>query len=284
MLSVLSWPACPASVPSLTIGYRMLCFAALLLCGCASVRPPPASPVEQPEAGGPLASSRQLVVVTTDAWSSTAGLLQRFERDSVAADWHPVGPAFAVVLGSSGLAWGRGIHGEAPATETLKREGDGKSPAGIFALSEIFGYAPAFDSTKTAHPLPYIEARPSTECVDDPASRHYNTLLDRTGVSVDWNSAEQMRRDDDMYRLGAVVDHNTAPALPGGGSCIFIHIWESPTSTTAGCTAGDAANIAGLLAWLDRTRAPRLVQLPRDTYMARAKTWKLPALLPVTRG
>jgi len=284
MLSVLSRPARPAAVAPVTIGYRTLCFAALLLCGCASVPLPTASPVVQPEGAGPLAPSRQLVVVTTAAWSSTTGLLQRFERDSVAADWHPVGPAFAVVLGSSGLAWGRGLHGEPPAAETRKREGDGKSPAGIFALSEIFGYAHEFESTKTAHTLPYIEARPSTECVDDPTSRHYNTLLDRTGVSVDWNSAEQMRRDDDMYRIGAVVDHNTAPALPGGGSCIFIHIWESPTSTTAGCTAGDGADIAVLLAWLDRTRAPRLVQLPRDAYLARAKTWQLPALPPSSRG
>ena len=129
--------------------------------------------------------------------------------------------------------------------------------------------------------MPYVQATASTECVDDPASTHYNTLLQRTGVPVDWNSAEHMRRDDDLYRLGVVVDHNTGPALAGAGSCIFIHIWEGPSSTTAGCTAGDAADIAAVVAWLDRNRVPRLVQLPLEEYVARMQAWNLPAPPPV---
>ena len=92
-----------------------------------------------------------------------------------------------------------------------------------------------------------------------------------------------MRRSDELYRLGVFVDHNTGPAQAGAGSCIFIHIWEGPASATAGCTAGDPANIAALVAWLDRSRAPRLVQMPRDEYIAHAVAWRLPAPASLSR-
>jgi D-alanyl-D-alanine dipeptidase len=228
-----------------------------------------------------LGRSRQLVVVTAAGWSSTTGTLQRFERETPASEWKPVGNPFPVVLGSSGLAWGRGLHGELPTAGYRKHEGDGRSPAGVFALSAVFGYAPSSVAALASSTMPYVQATATTECVDDPASRHYNSVLERTGVTVDWNSAEQMRRDDDQYRIGVVVDHNTGPAQAGAGSCIFIHIWQGPASTTAGCTAGDPANIAALVAWLDRDRLPRLVQLPRDEYVAHLHAWNLPALPPV---
>jgi D-alanyl-D-alanine dipeptidase len=235
----------------------------------------------QSEPTGPLAQSRQLVVVTAADWSSSTGTLQRFERESLSSEWQPIGKPFPIVLGTSGLAWGRGMHEEAPSTEYRKREGDGKSPAGIFALSAVFGYAPASEAAMASRSMPYVQATSTTECVDDPASTHYNSVLERTGVPVDWSSAEHMRRDDDLYRLGVVVDHNTGPARPGAGSCIFIHIWQGPSSTTAGCTAGDPANIAELVVWLDRNRAPRLVQMPHDAYVAHVRAWKLPSPSPV---
>ena len=254
--------------------------AAQLLAACAALAPPPAAQLAQSDPTDPLGPSRQLVVVTAADWSSTAGILQRYERESVSSAWRPIGEPFPIVLGKAGLAWGRGLHGEAASTPNRKREGDGKSPAGVFALSAVFGYAPAAESAMASSDMPYVQARATTECVDDPASAHYNSVLERTGVPVDWNSAEHMRRDDEQYRLGVVVDHNTGPARAGAGSCIFLHIWEGPASTTAGCTAGDAAHIAALVAWLDRTRAPRLVQMPRDEYVAHRRAWNLPAPAP----
>jgi len=263
------------SGPRRTATALVLGIAALLLGGCAF--PAPQS-TAAPVPSGPLDTSRQLVVVTAADWSATAGTMQRFERESAAQQWRPIGEAFPIVLGTSGLAWGRGTHGDTPSAEYRKREGDGKSPAGIFALSAVFGYAPAAQAGPAARAMPYVQATTATECVDDSASTHYNRVLQRTGAAVDWNSAEHMRRDDDLYRLGIVVDHNTAPAQPGAGSCIFIHIWQGPGSTTDGCTAGDPANIAALAAWLDQARAPRLVQLPRDAYIAHMQAWRLPPL------
>jgi hypothetical protein len=46
-----------------------------------------------------------------------------------------------------------------------------------------------------------------------------------------------MLRQDGRYALGAVVAHNSTPPVPGAGSCIFLHVWESPVTPTAGCTA-----------------------------------------------
>lgn len=255
--------------------------ATLLLAACAAPTAIGAAAPGQSESAGPLDDAGQLVVVTAADWSSSTGSLQRFERETPSSPWKPVGKPFAIVLGSAGLAWGRGLHGELASAQHAKREGDGRSPAGIFSLSAVFGYAPAAEAGLASGAMPYVQATASTECVDDPASSHYNSLLERTQVAVDWNSAEHMRRDDEQYRQGIVVDHNTGPARAGAGSCIFIHIWEGPSSTTAGCTAGDAADIAALVAWLDRRRAPRLVQLPRAEYLAHAPAWKLPAPPPV---
>ena len=70
-----------------------------------------------------------------------------------------------------------------------------------------------------------------------------------------------MRRDDILYKWGVVVDHNAA-AIPGAGSCIFLHIWKSSSAPTAGCTAMPESDLVRLLRWLDPARHPILIQLP----------------------
>ena len=85
-----------------------------------------------------LSASRQLLLVVANDWASTAGQLQRFVRADGGLAWQPVGAAVAVSLGKAGLAWGRGLHGaHAPGLE--KCEGDGRAPAGVFAISALFG-------------------------------------------------------------------------------------------------------------------------------------------------
>jgi L,D-peptidoglycan transpeptidase YkuD (ErfK/YbiS/YcfS/YnhG family) len=78
-----------------------------------------------------------------------------------------------------------------------------------------------------------------------------------------------------------VIDHNaTIPGLtpprPGGGSCVFLHIWRSSGLGTAGCTAMAANNLESLLLWLDPSRTPVLVQLPQSAYTRLASKWGLP--------
>ena len=92
---------------------------------------------------------------------------------------------------------------------------------------------------------------------------------------VDWTSAEHMRTIA-QYRLGVIVGYNAAPPRRGLGSCIFLHIWAGPSSTTTGCTAMDAGALAETMAWLDPARRPTLVQLPSAAYGRLRGAWGLP--------
>ena len=215
-------------------------------------------------AAAPDGPPLQAVVVLTEGWEATSATLQRYERAAPDSEWRAVGEAVPAMVGRTGLAWGQGLHGE-PGDGPVKREGDGKAPAGIFRLESAFGYAAA-DSVPWIQ-LPYAGTDASVECVDDPRSRSYNRLVDRDTIpEPDWASHEEMRRQDGIYRLGVWVDHNAAPAVPGGGSCIFLHIWRAPGVPTVGCTAMADADLEALLSWLDPRRRPVLVQAPRAGY------------------
>lgn len=221
-----------------------------------------------------LASSLQLIVVTTKDWNAVDGELRRYERGSGKDQWQAVGAKIPVVVGRNGMAWGKGLHGDAIGAGPIKKEGDGRSPAGIFSLSSAFGYA---EKTKAGGvKLPYVQATATLECVDDPQSAHYNQVLDRASVKApDWKSSEQILRQDELYRWGVVVDHN-AKGETGCGSCIFLHIWDGPGKGTAGCTAMDAAKMIEVLSWLDPQKKPLLAQLPQAEFERLRKTWRLP--------
>jgi D-alanyl-D-alanine dipeptidase len=182
------------------------------------------------------------------------------------------------VVGKKGLGWGAGIapdDGRRAASDPVKKEGDGKSPAGIFRLSTAFGYAA---QGPPGWKMPYLSLTSSVECVDDARSKFYNRVVDRATVAPDWNSSEQMLRPDGQYRWGLVVDHNAEPVTAGAGSCIFLHIWLGPGVGTTGCTAMAQEQLEALLARLDSARNPLLVQLPRSQYKKLRRQWKLPAL------
>lgn len=221
----------------------------------------------------PLVGSRQVILVTTPEWNSVKGTLRRFERKGARAKWTQVGEAFEIVVGRSGLGWGAGIvetEGDGPS----KREGDGRAPAGVFRLTRAFGFASADEATQLH--VPYLPLTPTIECVDDTASTHYNRVVDRADTkTVDWNSSERMR-EVDGYAWGVVVAHN-ARAVPGRGSCIFLHIWAGPQKGTAGCTAMERPSLETLLRWLDTRKRPLLIQLPEPEYARLQTLWRLPA-------
>lgn len=221
----------------------------------------------------PASGALQLVLVTTPAWDSTSGTLRRYEREDAVRPWREVGSPIPIVVGQTGLAWDDAL-GLAAAGEPLKREGDGKSPAGAFSLDTAFGF-----SSGQILPwvrLPYLQLRPTTECVDDVRSTHYNTIVDRGLVPrVDWTSAERMRQID-QYAFGVHVAYNASPPRAGRGSCIFLHIWAGPSSVTAGCTAMEASALESLLRWLAPERRPMLVQLPEFAARRLRRSWGLP--------
>ena len=103
-------------------------------------------------------SSRQLLLVRASSWWATTGTLQRYERDS-GSSWRSVGAGVPVNLGRSGMGWGRGLHASA-AVGPQKREGDGRSPAGVFRLSRAFGAAEALPPESRG--FPYAQSLPTT--------------------------------------------------------------------------------------------------------------------------
>jgi L,D-peptidoglycan transpeptidase YkuD (ErfK/YbiS/YcfS/YnhG family) len=220
-------------------------------------------------------SALQVIVSTTADWDAVDATLQRYERAAPGRPWRAVGEPIPAAVGRTGLAWGTGLHPDAHPAGPAKREGDGKAPAGIYRLSSAFGYAAAGEVPWIR--LPYVQADSSIECVDDLRSRYYNRRVDRDTIPrPDWTSHEELRRPDALYEWGVWVDHNSAPPAPGGGSCIFLHVWAGPGRATAGCTAMAEDDIREVLAWLDPRARPVLVQLPRDAYGALRTAWELP--------
>jgi D-alanyl-D-alanine dipeptidase len=255
---------------------RIALVAAAAACAGGAVGGSAVSAAMLPQAtatapSNPLESARQLVVVTTPAWDSTSGVLRRFVRDRTGGRWRGVGTPVPVVVGRTGMAWDDASPlavGEGP----RKREGDGRSPAGAFSLDTAFGFASRARWVR----MPYVALQRGSECVDDDASAHYNTVVDRGAVPrVDWTSAERMR-EVEQYRLGVIVGYNAAPPRRGRGSCIFLHVWAGPGTSTAGCTAFDAAALQAVIGWLEPARRPMLVQLPEREYDRASSLWKLP--------
>jgi zinc D-Ala-D-Ala dipeptidase len=231
----------------------------------------PTMPAPRPE----LDASQQLVVVVTPDWNSTTGTMTRFERPTPTSAWTQLGNPIPLVVGRTGIAWGVGFD-DVSAEGPHKHEGDGKAPAGIFPLDTAFGFAPA-DSIRGVR-LPYVQLLPTTDCVDDTTSSHYNTVVDKSVVPrVDWNSAEHMRQVS-QYEIGVIVGYNASPPIKGRGSCIFLHIWAGPDSHTAGCTAFDQAKLRELMLWLDPRKRPLLVQLTGDEYQRLRASWRMPPI------
>ena len=130
-----------------------------------------------------------MILVVTKDWQAVDGQLQRFEFDD--RTWELVGPPIRVVVGRSGMGWGKGLH-PMPQPGPQKKEGDGKSPAGAFALLTAFGYAPP--EKLPGIKMPYVQCTSTLECVDDTNSSHYNQILERPSVpQPDWHSSEKMR-------------------------------------------------------------------------------------------
>lgn len=234
----------------------------------AQVKTPQPPPVKVP-----FAESLQAVVVTTESAAAVRGAARLYERKSARSKWKKTGDHFPVVVGRNGLAWSLDTAPEGIAD--FKKEGDGRSPAGMFPLTFAFGRPERPGEIK----LSYSKLENYSECVDDTASSHYNKLVDRLKVgNFDWKSSEKMLEVGMEYDLGLFVAHNSYPVRRGDGSCIFLHIWKDSTTGTAGCTAMERENLLKILAWADPKKNPYLVQMTEADHEKYQKAWNLPKL------
>lgn len=216
----------------------------------------------------------QLLVVTSSDWMAKQGSLQLYERKNDESEWIAINDSMPVVLGKKGLAWGIGLHPVADTNEPFKKEGDEKSPAGIFSLGKAFGF---FKTKSNPLKVDYLPLNSHIEAIDDPSSSYYNCIVNSSEITSDWQSSEKMG-EEPLYALGMVVNHNFPNPQPGKGSAIFLHIWRTENSGTAGCTAMSLENLNNVLFWLDKNKSPLLVQLPILKYNELKPFWNLPSL------
>jgi len=180
-------------------------------------------------------SKQALIVLNRDSGSSRAVVLG-FEKR--ASQWNlGFGPLMAVI-GKAGFA--------APG---FKREGDGRTPSGIFPLGTTFGYA---ESIQTR--MPYRQAKEDDLWVDDTASDDYNQWVKKDATRA--ASFENLLRKDNLYQYGIVIEYNTSPVIKGMGSAIFIHLWRGEGIPTEGCIALSEKDMQRILEWLDPNLKP----------------------------
>ncbi len=218
--------------------------------------------------------TQQLVIATAPEWRAKTGTLSTYER--VDGKWLLKLQAVPVILGKNGMAWGRGLHPESAGA--MKREGDGKAPAGIFDFGLAFGYA------RTANTrMPYQGMEASHYCIDVNSSALYNTIVDTRNVGLEAikGSTEPMRLDltnkgDQQYVKGLEIKQNPKNE-PGLGSCVFMHVWSQPNGVTLGCTAMESSKLEQIMSWLDPKKRPLYVLIPEVEYKKYQATWGLPA-------
>ena len=238
----------------------------------------PAPTLDQTHPAPIPAASTQLITTVVADWTATTGVMQVWHRARGTLVWKADGEGWPVVVGRAGSGWGRGLHGDAAPdgrAGPIKIEGDGKSPAGAFELRGAYGYA-AEAPPGTA--LPYAQLTADTECIDDPASRHYTQIL---------------RARADRRRLDVVRAH--APRRRG------LHLGDRRRAQPRGGARRRQLHLPARVArrarrdlWLHRdargaparaaqtlspSAAPVYVLLPRADYAALQRTaWALPAL------
>ncbi|HEY8383905.1 MAG TPA: L,D-transpeptidase family protein [Microvirga sp.] len=126
-------------------------------------------------------------------------------------------------------------------TTRAKREGDGASPLGRFALLQAF-YRPDH-GPRPRTGLKLTPIRPQDGWCDDVRDRRYNTRVPRPCPS----SHEEMWRADHLYDVVIDIAWNRGPIVRGRGSAIFLHLARPGFEPTAGCVAVEKRVIHRLL-------------------------------------
>jgi L,D-peptidoglycan transpeptidase YkuD (ErfK/YbiS/YcfS/YnhG family) len=228
---------------SLTVLLAILSLSACLLRPSASILDTEALSAFPEDKIG---KSRKILLVTTN---NSIFFTERkiFAMERIGNQWKPAFEPFSAVVGRNGFA----LPGE-------KREGDGKTPSGIFPLKMTFGYD---ESIKTK--MPYRQALLDDLWIDDVNADDYNRWVKKGATQA--KSYEKMRRDDNLYKYGIVIEYNTNPVIKGYGSAIFFHVWGGENVTTEGCVAVSEENILKILEWLDPKAEPLIIMGIEDT-------------------
>jgi L,D-peptidoglycan transpeptidase YkuD (ErfK/YbiS/YcfS/YnhG family) len=189
-------------------------------------------------------SSQVLLVVGEESAGFNGTLYVLEKRGTI---WRGAFPPLGALIGEKGFA-----------PPGLKKEGDLRTPSGVFAMKLTFGYAPGIPSR-----MPYRQAGADDIWVDDISSPDYNRWVRKGETTA--ASFEIMRLPDDRYKYGIVVEYNTDPVVKGAGSAIFFHVRRGENMPTLGCVALSESDMLKVLGWLDPAARPLVVMGTRDS-------------------
>lgn len=184
--------------------------------------------------------SNQIIVVSNEKDSQYKATIEAYEKTS--GVWIKSLPSMNAVIGKNGFSLN-------------KKEGDLKTPAGIFRVGTAFGIVDKPSDVK----LSYKKTSKNDYWVDDVSSQDYNNWVEYEGDPYSkWKSFERLKITS--YKLAFVIEYNMNPVVKGRGSAIFLHIWQGSNTSTKGCTALSEANISKLLGWIDPDKNPIIIQ------------------------
>lgn len=130
-----------------------------------------------------------------------------------------------------------------------KREGDGRTPCGIFPLRQVFARRDRLAPIVTDLPWRWLD--PMDGWCDSPLDPQYNQWVRHPYPA----SAEYLWRTDGLYDIIVVIGHNDQPVSPGLGSAIFLHCALRQESgelrPTEGCVAIGRDDLLSLLPCLN---------------------------------
>ncbi len=177
------------------------------------------------------AASQQLITVEAATSRATYAAARIWAR--VDGCWAPAGGPYTARVGRNGV-------------RKSKREGDGSTPAGTFALGgKMYGNSP---SPGIAYF--YVRLHCGDWWVEDSKSPAYNTFQRigcgrRPPFKV---TTPDLSTSPRAYAHFAVVEYNMRPVVRGRGSGIFLHVQIG--KATSGCISLRRPALIRVLRWL----------------------------------
>ncbi len=210
------------------------------------ITPPPTEYFRAPAIDVPINSLNSILEEKVPKTSSQAILVTVYNNiqrlycvEAMELGWKVVYGPFDCNIGRNGLG--------------KLKEGDGKSPEGVFELGSAFGYGGA----PAGSLWPWRESTDNDYWIEDSNSKYYNQYVSIDTVSKDWKASVKLRIP--YYRRAIEVKYNTENKK-GLGSAIFLQIWENENTNTGGCTAMNKDTIETVIKWLRPEAKPVLVQ------------------------
>jgi L,D-peptidoglycan transpeptidase YkuD (ErfK/YbiS/YcfS/YnhG family) len=195
---------------------------------------PPAAAAPPATLGRVPAGHDQAVTVTVSSSRTTTAVYEVWQRSS--SGWRRVMGPWSAHVGYNGVA-----------ATGAKREGDGRTPSGVYGFAFAFGVR--------ANPGVHLAWRPVSSSTlvwdDDSASHRYNLWTDTRYASA--GRRPEPLRASPAYDAAVAIAYNTA-RKPGLGSAIFMHV--STGRPTAGCVSLPTTQLTQVLRWLQPSQHP----------------------------